>query len=216
VHAGRYHVTRGYVLSDRIWAVSESTIARMDALLADGIAQGRAAVDIAKDLERFLLPSRRGVLTRYPYGTNGSFDARRLARSEITRAAGVSSYVAGVTNPYVVRARYHLSASHSPDRCDGSCDEHYAEDQANDGFAPDEVPVPMGDTHPQCMCYITHETADVEQVTAQLREQMTGGLVVTDPPVTPLAEELLIAALMGWLIETVVTGALPVKNEGAN
>lgn|GEM_PF-3036447 len=204
--------TRGYALSDRIWQVSESTLARIDALLDEGIAQGRAAVRIAKDLEQFLRPERRGVVTRTPYGSLGSFDARRLARSEITRAASVANYVCGLTSPFVVRARYHLSGSHSADNCDGSCDRHYAEDQAQGGFEPGEVPLPMLDTHPQCMCYITHETADRAAVVARLREFMRQDLAGTarrGAPPTPILVDLFVGALIG----RVVTGALPVKNE---
>jgi len=53
--------TRGYVLSDRIWSTGEATAARIDAIVRDGIMQGRAAVDIARDLEYFLRPTRRTV-----------------------------------------------------------------------------------------------------------------------------------------------------------
>lgn len=209
---GLWRDVRGYTLSDRIWRTNEQTIARIDALLADGITRGRAAVDIAKDLERFLLPTRRRVVTRTPYGTIGSFDARRLARSEITRAASLSTYVAGVTNPFVTRARYHLSGVHDPKNCDGSCDNHAAEDQANGGFPPGEVPLPMIDTHPQCMCYITHETADLEQVIGSLREQMnedlvSGFQVPGEPPVTPILVDLLVSVLLGWAVNELVTGA---------
>lgn len=216
--------TRGYALSDRIWQMSESTLARIDALLDEGIAQGRAAVKIAKDLERFLLPERRGVTTRTPYGTVGSFDARRLARSEITRAASMAGYASGLTNPFVVRARYHLSGSHDLKNCDGTCDQHYAEDQANGGFEPDAVPLPMLDTHPQCMCYITHEVADRTAVVAQLRRNMEQDLTETagqSAPLTPMLVDLFVGALIGRLVHPTKhefggdpeAGALPVKNE---
>ena len=208
--------TRGYALSDRIWQVGESTLARIDALLDEGIAQGRAAVSIAEDLERFLLAERRGVVTwkpyPAPYGTAGSFDARRLARSEITRAASMAGYTSGLANPFVTRARYHLSGSHNPKNCDGTCDQHYAEDQANGGFPADEVPLPMLDTHPQCLCYITHEVADQAAVVARLRETMRQDLAETagqGAPPTPILVDLLVGALIGRLM----AGALPVKNE---
>lgn len=189
---------RGYTLSDRIWRVGEQTTRRIDALLRDGIAQGRSAVQIAKDLQHFLLPGRRVVSTKTPYGSKGSFDARRLARSEITRAASVASYVSGVTNPYVSRARYHLSGSHDPDNCDGTCDAHYAQDQLNGGFPPDTVPLPMLDTHPQCMCYITHEVTDQAAVTAALRQQYQEATTQL-PPLTPLAREMIVRAVVSGL-----------------
>lgn len=169
--------SRGYALSDRIWNTSEVTLARIDGLLADGIAQGRAAVDMARDLRQFLLPSRRGITTRTPYGTNGSFDARRLARSEITRAHSVASYASGVSNRFVVRARYHLSASHDPKNCNGTCDEHYSRDQANGGFPPDEVPLPMLDTHPQCAP--PEEMVETDYGPVAIEKLRVGELVMT-------------------------------------
>ncbi len=196
---------RGYTLSDRIWAVSESTIARIDALIGEGIAQGRGAVEIAEDLERFLLPGRRGVRTWRPYpppyGTDGSFDARRLARSEITRAHSVASYVGGLTNPFVTRARYHLSGAHRPDRCDGSCDEHYARDQSEGGFVPDEVPIPMVDTHPQCMCYITYETVRAGEAAESIRAEMEARMQAgEDAPATAINTDWLAAAILGFAV----------------
>lgn len=196
---------RGYALSDRIWAVSESTVARIDALIGEGIAQGRAAVDIAQDLERFLLPSRRGVVTRRPYGTVGSFDARRLARSEITRAHSVASYVGGVSNRFVTRAHYHLSGAHNPARCDGSCDEHYADEVANNGFAPDEVPIPLLDSHPQCMCWISFETVRADEaadsIRAELYAEMEAG---ADAPATAINTDWVAAAILGFAVTEVV------------
>lgn len=192
---------RGYTLSDRIWAINEQTLSRIEALLDEGISSGRAAVSIADDLTQFLRASRRSVVTRKPYGIIGSFDARRLARSEITRSAGLSSYTAGITNPFVTRAYYHLSGVHDPKNCDGTCDDHAATSEQNDGYPPEAVPIPMVDTHPQCMCYITHGTGDKDAILAQLRAQMEQGAIQAEPaPVTPLLIDLLTAALLGWTV----------------
>lgn len=179
--------SRGYRLSDRIWNVNEATAARIDRILADGIRQGRSAVDMAKDLETFLKPSRRTVKTLKPYGTQGSFDARRLARTEITRAHAVATHESGLSNPFVMRARWHMSRSHSPRNCDGSCDQHYADDQANNGFEPGSAPIPVIDTHPQCLCYVTHETGNVNNTIMELRNQM--GMSGQSAPFTPLTAD---------------------------
>jgi hypothetical protein len=193
--------TRGYVLSDRIWGVSQSTLSRIDVLLEDGIAQGRSAVALARDVESFLNPSRRGVRTMKPYpapyGTDGSFDARRLARTEITRAHTVSAHLAGVSNPFVTRTRYHTSKSHDPGNCDGTCDEHYAQDQEQGGFEPGSEPLPVIDTHPQCLCYITHETGPIAPIVERLRGQLDGQLPAQSVPITPLATQLMIGLIMG-------------------
>lgn len=186
---------RGYVLSDRIWAVSEATMARIDALLADGIARGRSAVDIAKDLEQFLRPERRRVLTRTPYGTLGSYDARRLARSEITRANSVSFLAASARNPFVTRIHHRLSARHDPSRCNGSCDALAAEDRRRGGWPVDEAPILVDQTHPHCLCTQYAETDP--HALESLRAGMQRG---DTPAITPLAEVVLTNLILGWSI----------------
>lgn len=192
---------RGYRLSDRIWRAGHITRARIDDLLRGGIARGQSAVSLADDLERFLLPSRQRILTATPYpapyGYSGSFDARRLARSETTRAHGVAQYVGGILNPFVVRARWHLSAQHNPKNCDGSCDAIYAQDQAQDGFEPEDVPIQVVDTHPQCTCYTTHETLSPSEAREYLRDEMlVTGVAAQPAPITPLATDVLTGLLL--------------------
>ena len=199
VPIAQWQDTRGYVLSDRIWHLNETTSARIDALLEEGIAQGRAAVGIARDLEGFLRPARRQVRTLTPYGTDGSYDARRLTRSEITRASSVASQQARLANPYVVRAFYHLSASHKADPGD-PCERWAAQSDAQGGWPPGEEPLPMIDTHPHCLCYTTGATGNVEAATARIRAdyeeaRRAGG--TQRARLTPLATELFIAWLMG-------------------
>lgn len=146
---------RGYNLSDRIWNIGEVTAGQIDLLLQESIAQGTASLTLAKRLEQFLLPGRTLPRTNRPYGTDASFNAMRLARSEITRSFSISTKLAGMLNPFVTRAYYHLSAVHASDPGD-SCEAFAEESDANDGFPPDETPMPMVDTHPHCMCYLTH------------------------------------------------------------
>jgi len=189
---------RGYTLSDRIWRTGEATRLRIDALLRDGIAEGRSAVDIAKDLEQFLKSARRGVLTKTPYGTTGSFDARRLARSEITRAHALASHEAALSNPFVRRGHWRLSSSHAPNKCDGSCDALAALDEAQGGWALENMPVPIDDTHPSCLCTTWYETAPIEETLDLLREQLRGGGARTTP-VTAMNTDA--------LVNVVTTGA---------
>jgi hypothetical protein len=147
--------SRGYNLSDRIWNVSELTASQIDLFLQEGIAQGVSSLTLAKTLEQFLLPGRALPRTDRPYGTDASFNALRLARSEITRAFSVATKTAGMLNPFVDRAYWNLSGSHPEiDECDGFAEES----DANNGYAPEDVPVPGDDSHPQCLCFLTHST----------------------------------------------------------
>lgn len=84
---------RGYRLSDRIWRVDIETRTKLDLLLADGVHQGMSARNIAKLAEQFLIPGRAKLRTKRPYGTDGSFDAMRLARTEIARAGNQAAFM---------------------------------------------------------------------------------------------------------------------------
>jgi hypothetical protein len=102
----------GYQLSDRIWRTAGVTRRKVDAFLEDGIAQGRGALSLSRDLERFLLPNRQLRRTKTPYGTDASYDAMRLARTEISRAASQAHEVAARANPFVEKLRWKLSPQH--------------------------------------------------------------------------------------------------------
>lgn len=135
----------GYKLSDRIWRAEAMTRNKIDALLAHHIRAGTSAVDIAKELESFLKRERVGVRTRKPYGTWGSYDARRLARTEITAALGRGVIAAAEANPFVEKIGWYLSPSRTGD-WDCNC-------EANaDGSPYDVNNVPTYPDHPHCMC----------------------------------------------------------------
>ena len=102
----------GYQLSDRIWSTAGVTRRKVDAFLEDGIAQGRGALSLSKDLEQFLHPGRQLKRTKTPYGTDASYDAMRLARTEISRAASQAHEIAARANPFVEKLRWKLSPQH--------------------------------------------------------------------------------------------------------
>jgi hypothetical protein len=102
----------GYQLSDRIWRTAGETRRKVDAFLEDGIAQGRGALSLSRDLERFLHPGRQLKRTKTPYGTDASYDAMRLARTEISRAAAEAHEAAAEANPFIEKLRWKLSPQH--------------------------------------------------------------------------------------------------------
>jgi hypothetical protein len=168
------HPHDGYRLSDRIWRADAKTRNMIDALLAHEIRQGTSAVKIAKLLEEFLQPERAGVKTAKPYGRWGSYDARRLARTEITAAAGRAAMGAAKANPFVGAMAWVLSPSREQD---WPC-ECRAKSEADYGMGPGVYPleqVPDYPDHPHCMCTLRPvNTADRETVVAELREWVAG------------------------------------------
>ena len=157
--AHRFVDPRGYILSDRIWRSGRRARQVIDEILVRSIADGVGAVETARRLTRSLRPSRANIRTsgeriietareqriqRLYWGRRASFDAMRLARTEITAAIGRSQLAGGRANPFVDRMRWTLSPNHPrADTCDGFEGLHGIDD------------VPLYPAHAQCLCYLT-------------------------------------------------------------
>lgn len=179
----------GYRLSDRIWRTGEVTRQRLDALIAEGIRQGRSAVEIANLAERFLRPDRRAFRTQKPYGQDGSYDALRLARTEITRANGQAHLVAAKMNPYVWGTVWNLSPSHpKTDICDDNA--FMSPYGINDG-------IPQYPAHPHCLCYLTSRVDDPVSVTEDLMRMMDAARDDLLPYLTPAQIDAFTQQLLG-------------------
>ena len=135
----------GYQLSERIWRTAGNTRRKLDLFLEQNIAEGRGALAMSRDLETFLQPGRT-LRTKKPYGTDASYDAMRLARTETARAHARAHEFAAAENPFVAGLEIVLSRSHpKPDICD--------EAAAAGPWPVDQIPgqyrLPM---HPHCLC----------------------------------------------------------------
>lgn len=147
----------GYRLSDRIWNAAGNTRRQIDLYLEESIARGRSALDMSRELEQFLLPGRQLRRTRAPYGTDASYDAMRLARTEITRAAARANEMSALMNPFVQGVRNVLSPSHP---CCDICDEAAAAGPWPKDAIPARYQIPL---HPHCMCYLAYEMVDAKE-----------------------------------------------------
>jgi hypothetical protein len=160
---------RGYRLSDRVWRTSIDVRARISSLLDYEISNGTGAMQIAERLVQYLTPGAMSARTRTPYGIEGSYAARRLARTEITAAAGRATTAASDANPFVNRIQWRLSGSHpEPDICD---------DNANGGPDGDGIypidQVPEYPAHPHDMCTLAPVTvSNAAEIVRQLRIDM--------------------------------------------
>ena len=157
---------RGYQLSERIWRTSGYTRRKLDMYLEQAIAEGKSAMDMAEELQTFLKPGRALARTRMPYGTDASFDAMRLARTEITRAAGQAHEMSALVNPFVTHLGIRLSASHPEvDICD--------EAAAGGPYPKDDIPPQyLIGMHPHCLCtYYNVLTDNPDEAIAGARAQ---------------------------------------------
>jgi hypothetical protein len=193
----------GYRLSDRIWRTSIDVRSRIDRLLEYHISRGTSAVEIADLLEPFLTPGALRQRTVRPYGTEGSYAARRLARTEITAAAGRATVNASTANPFVNHMQWRLSGSHPKiDICD-----QYARGGPNgDGIYP-LGEVPPYPPHPHCLCSLLPvPTGNVADLVANLRADIDAA--------RPRARRLQGILNVAFLVAAILDGTLDEALQG--
>lgn len=187
----------GYRLSDRVWRASIDVRSRVDRLLDYHVSRGTSAVRIAELLEDFLTPGARLIRTRTPYGKEGSFAARRLARTEITAAAGRATVNASVANPFVAGVQWVLSNAH---RHVDICDENAHGGPNGDGIYP-AGQVPQYPNHPHELCHLSPAPLGT---TADLVEQLRGEIRAN----SPRARAMQGAFNPAWLAQAILSGLL--------
>jgi len=169
-----YMVTVGIVDRHTNW---------MDARLVD-----------APDL-RLALLGRAKLRTNRPYGNDASYDAMRLARTEIARAHNQASWVSAYLNPYVdqVRARRSPNGSLTCQVCLG-----HAGPVGGEGIVYPVTSANIPPWHPHCMCRVDAEvTRSEESVTNELREFLLRGEAERLPMLTPLQRDAFVEMILG-------------------
>lgn len=181
-------------LSARIWNVEGSGRDAINRVLMQGVVNGDSAWNVAKNLEKFLGAGQdcpRWTSTRL-YGrtafdksagdTTGllsgndcdgrgvSYNALRLARTEIQKAHALATDKVMAAQPWVEKEQCHLSAAHpEPDECDDIVEGG----DKNDGVYPvGTIEYPL---HPNCFCYKTAVMMDEQAFTSQLNGWLNGG-----------------------------------------
>jgi hypothetical protein len=179
----QWHDSRGYTLSDRVWRAKQDVRRQIDLLLRRAVAAGDDALLVARKLEQYLAPrfsplrdlvgklvrgQRPSMVTRSPgRGGMGSFSARRLARTEITRAHGLGTVFASDRNPFSDGIKWNLSPGHSEsDECDRAASRDV-------GMGPGVYPkgdAPTYPLHPHELCTLSSQSVkDADQVVRELR-----------------------------------------------
>lgn len=201
----KWNDPNGYVLSDRIWQGGLRTRMKIDAMIADGLRQGMSAQQLSKRLEQFLVPGRAALRTKKPYGSDASYDAMRLVRTEIARAANQAAYTASYLNPYVNSYDVYRSARGDP-KCK-ICPQH-----ATIGIGGNRLrnPYPIEDSsgispfHSHCLCTYTPIAENPAITTERLREwiRQPGDM---SPSITPAQFGLILSLMLGGLSGSVYT-----------
>lgn len=180
-------------LSQRIWRIDRDAREGINAVILNGISKGTSAWDLAAQLEQYLGANAdcpRWTSTRL-YGrtksdiasgdTTGllrgkacdgsgvSYNALRLARTEIQKAHALATDKVLASQPWVEKEKIHLSAAHPETDI---CDDTVSGGEKGEGvYTVGEVELPL---HPNCLCYKTAVLMEEAEFTSKLRGWMTG------------------------------------------
>lgn len=181
-------------LSARIWNVEGAGRDAINNVIMQGITDGDSAWNIAKNLEEFLGAGQdcprwtstrlygrtasdksagdtTGLLTGNDCDGRGvSYNALRLARTEIQKAHALATDKLLASQPWVKKEQCHLSAAH-PEH--DECDDVIANGENGEGiYEVGTIEYPL---HPHCFCYKTAVLMDEKQFTSQLNDWLNGG-----------------------------------------
>jgi hypothetical protein len=183
----------GINLSGRLWKLDRETKDGINGVLISGVTNSNSAWNIAKDLEQFLGANEdcpRWTSTRL-YGKtkkdiasgdttgllrgdqcNGqgvSYNALRLARTEIQKIHALATDKAMAMQPWVEKEQVHLSAAHPEGDI---CDEVVGGGEKSQGiYEVGTIELPL---HPHCLCYKTAVLMSEKEFVSQMKGWMNG------------------------------------------
>lgn len=168
----------GLYLSDRIWEQSEKHRTIMRDLIQESVAIGQDAVTTAKMIQQYVREGARTLAKNYPnmmkrmkgrIPGNISYEALRLARTEMTAAFGEGAIAAARVAPSYIGMKWVLSGSHPvPDICDTLATQNFGLGLGPGVYPPgDEPPYPA---HPNCLCTLVPIHEDPEEFVARLKD----------------------------------------------
>lgn len=159
----------GYRLSDRLWNARQADRDAIDNLLRESIARADDPIQTAKKLEAYLTPVGAQQTTSTPRSGRGLYAARRLARTETTRAFGQATIEAAKRARFPQIIRWRVSGRHDPRIDKGVC----IDNQSNGPYEPRDVP--RYPAHPNCRCVLLPEPKDDPlDIARQLRQELQG------------------------------------------
>jgi hypothetical protein len=191
--AGEHYYGDTLNLSARIWNMDRNAQDGIRTVLLNGIANGDSAWNIAQQLEQFLGANEdcpRWTSTRLYGRTKGeiasgdttgllrgetcdgsgvSYNALRLARTEIQKLHSLATDRILAAQPWVEKEQCHLSAAHAvADLCD---DVVQGGEGARGIYDVGTIEYPL---HPNCLCYKTAVLMDEKAFTSRLNGWLNG------------------------------------------
>lgn len=169
----------GWTLSNAIWKYTQRTQGILNNIIGKGVAQGKSAFDVAKDIEKYVNPGMRkqsrkidfinprtGRKDTFYFG-NVDYNAQRLARTLISHAYQQSFMNVNRNDPFVQDYVWHSAGIHGR-----TCDVCMERDGKH--FKKDELPI----DHPNGMCtyeaYIPDSMSSIADKIVDWYEAPTG------------------------------------------
>lgn len=119
---------KGLYLSDRIWQQGEKLRVNMSNIIQESVAMGQDVVTTARMLQQYARKGKKTIAAQYPNMMKRmagripgdiSYEALRLARTEMTAAFGEGTIAAAQVSPSYLGMKWILSNSHPlADICD--------------------------------------------------------------------------------------------------
>lgn len=166
---------KGLYLSDRIWRQGDNFNNTIRDIIQEAVAAGQDVVTTARMLEQYVQQGKQSLAAQYPNMMKRmagrvpgdlSYEALRLARTEMTAAFGEGSISAAQVSPSYLGMKWVLSGSHP---IYDICDEHAAHDEGlgKGVYAPgNEPPYPA---HPNCLCILIPVHEQPEEFVQKLK-----------------------------------------------
>lgn len=166
----------GLTLNEQIWNKNQNYRKNINKILISGVATGEDCVTVARSIEKYVKKGAKSFAKDYPNMMSRmkgrvpediSYEALRLARTEMTSAYGLSTMKTATLNPSNRGVKFMLSASHPEwDICDIHCgrDDY---DLGPGGYPLDKAPdYPF---HPNCLCIMTQINEEPDSLLERLK-----------------------------------------------
>lgn len=173
----------GKSLSQRIWSRTDQLAGNIEDIVAQGIAQHRSALNIAKDLEAYVSPKAKmpmswlKVYPDIPFDRAIDYNAMRLARTAINHSYWAANVETALKNPFCMAMHWALSASHYERQVarfgEDVCDTYASHDEGlgRGNFPIKKLPMP----HAQCLCAQYQVVPSLEETANRLSHWVDGG-----------------------------------------
>lgn len=166
----------GLNLSDRIWSTSKKINHTLGQIAIDSLREGKHPVEAAKRMQRYVVAGKRTLVTEYPnmmdrigdmLPDNLSYEALRLARTEMASAYGEAEKEKAAEAPYARGLKWETSnAGVTCDTCKDN--ENRITDLGVGIYRVEELP--EYPAHPNCLCQLNPVTEDLVAYAKRLKQ----------------------------------------------